>query len=131
MLIADIAERDGTPRKFLEAILLELKRRGVVDSRKGLGGGYLLRRAPEDITFGEVIRALEGPLAAVPCVSRMSYARCVECRDEATCGVRLAMQEVRDATAAILDRTTVADVAKRVGRKPARSGRKVERAIGR
>jgi len=114
VLIADLSQRDAIPKKFLEAILHELKRRGVVDSKKGKGGGYFLRRAPAQITVGEVIRVLDGPLAAVPCVSQMAYARCVECVDEATCGVRLAMKEVRDATAEILDNTTLADINARV-----------------
>ena len=120
-LVADLAREEGIPQKFLEAILLELKRRGLVDSRKGRGGGYLLRKSPAAITFGDVMRVLEGPLAAVPCVSETSYAACVECVDEATCGVRLAMKEVRDATAAILDRTTLADVAARSRRIAARA----------
>ena len=125
-LVAELAEQEGIPQKFLEAILLELKRRGFVDSRKGRGGGYFLRKAPQEITFGDVIRVLEGPLAAVPCVSQTAYARCVECVDEATCGVRLAMKEVRDATAAILDQTTLADVAgrsKRIAARAARTGK--------
>jgi Rrf2 family protein len=110
LLIADLAGRDRIPKKFLEAILLELKRNGMVDSRKGKGGGYFLRREPEEITFGAVIRVLEGPLAAVPCVSQTAYMKCVECVDEKTCGVRAAMKEVRDATARILDSTTLADI---------------------
>jgi Rrf2 family protein len=114
--VATIAGRDAIPKKFLEAILLELKRHGLVDSKKGKGGGYALRRKPEDITFGDVMRALEGPLAAVPCVSETAYARCVECVDEQLCGVRLAMKEVRDATARILDRTSLSDVNKRIVR---------------
>jgi Rrf2 family protein len=118
VLIADLAERDGMPRKFLEAILLDLKRHGLVESRKGKGGGYLLRRVPHDITVGEVIRVLEGPLAQVPCVSQTAYASCEECLDEATCGVRLAMQQVRDATAQILDNMTLADVNRQVGVAP-------------
>ena len=97
VLIADLSAREAIPRKFLEAILLDLKRHGLVESRKGKGGGYLLRRRPQDITVGEVIRVLEGPLALVPCVSRTAYAACVDCVDERTCGVRLAMKDVRDA----------------------------------
>jgi Rrf2 family protein len=116
MLVADLAERERLPRKFLEAILLELKCRGVVQSKKGRGGGYFLRRDPSAITFGEVIRVLDGPLAAVPCVSQMAYMKCAECLDERTCAVRLAMKEVRDATAAILDHTTLADMNTQVGR---------------
>jgi Rrf2 family protein len=117
VLISELARRDAIPKKFLEAILLELKHHGVVESRKGKGGGYFLRRKPAEITFGEVIRVLDGPLAAVPCVSQMAYMKCVECVDEATCGVRLAMKEVRDATADILDHTTLADVNTKVARK--------------
>lgn len=116
VLISDLAKRDAIPKKFLEAILLELKRHGLVHSRKGRGGGYFLRRKPGEITFGEVIRVLEGPLAAVPCVSQTAYMRCTECVDEKTCGVRIAMKEVRDATARILDHSTLADVNARVAR---------------
>jgi Rrf2 family protein len=110
VLVADLAAREALPKKFLEAILLELKRHRIVDSRKGRGGGYFLRRKPAEITFGEVIRALDGPLAAVPCVSESAYTPCAECLDEQTCGVRFAMKEVRDATARILERTTLASV---------------------
>jgi Rrf2 family protein len=116
VLISELAARDAIPKKFLEAILLELKRHGVVQSKKGKGGGYFLHRKPNEITFGEVIRALDGPLAAVPCVSETAYMKCGECVDEGTCGVRLAMKEVRDATARILDHTTLADVNRRVAR---------------
>ena len=121
VLIAELASREAIPKKFLEAILLELKRHGVVQSRKGKGGGYFLLRGPADITFGEVIRVLDGPLAAVPCVSQTAYMRCAECIDEPTCGVRLAMKQVRDATARILDHTTLAAVNGRVARKRRKS----------
>ena len=117
VLISELARREAMPKKFLEAILLELKRHGVVQSRKGKGGGYFLTRKPSEITFGEVIRVLEGPLAAVPCVSQTAYMKCVECIDEQTCGVRVAMKEVRDATAQILDHTTLTDVNARAARK--------------
>ena len=121
VLISELASREAIPKKFLEAILLDLKRHGLVQSQKGKGGGYFLRREPADITFGEVIRILEGPLAAVPCVSQTAYMNCAECVDEPTCGVRLAMKEVRDATAQILDHTTLADVNARVARKRRKS----------
>ena len=124
VLISELSARDRIPRKFLEAILLELKRHGVVHSKKGKGGGYFLRRQPSEVTFGEVIRVLEGPLAAVPCVSQLQYMKCTECVDEFTCGVRLAMKEVRDATAGILDHTTLADVNARVARKRVAGKRK-------
>jgi Rrf2 family protein len=108
ILISELAERQRLPRKFLEAILLELKRHGLLHSKKGKGGGYLLGRKPTEITVGQIIRVLEGPLALTPCVSQTAYRRCEECIDEKTCGVRLAMKEVRDATAQILDHTTLA-----------------------
>jgi Rrf2 family protein len=121
VLVSDLASRDALPKKFLEAILLELKRHGVVHSKKGKGGGYFLGRKPADITFGEVIRVLDGPLAAVPCVSETAYMKCTDCVDENTCGVRAAMKEVRDATARILDHTTLADVNRQVTRKRRKS----------
>lgn len=107
VLVADLAERQRIPKKFLEAILLDLKRHGFLVSKKGKGGGYLLSRAPSTITVGQIIRVLEGPLALVPCASQTQYRRCEECVDEATCGVRVAMVEVRDATSRILDKTTL------------------------
>jgi len=108
VLISELAERQRLPKKFLEAILLELKRHGLLHSKKGKGGGYLLGRKPTEITVGQIIRVLEGPLALTPCVSQTAYRRCEECIDERTCGVRLAMKDVRDATAQILDHTTLA-----------------------
>ena len=114
VLIAEIAEREGIPQKFLEAILLELKKEGFLESRKGKGGGYFLARPPEGITLGAVVRKMEGPLALLPCVSQMFYRRCEECTDERTCGLRMVMKDVRDRTAEILDTTTLADVEVRV-----------------
>ena len=120
VLVSDLSEREAIPKKFLEAILLDLNRHGLVQSKKGKGGGYFLRRPPSEITFGDAVRALEGPLALVPCVSQTAYERCVDCLDEVTCGVRLAMREVRDATAQILDSTTLADVNRRIRRRKRR-----------
>ncbi len=113
LLISDIAARERIPRRFLELILLELKNGGVLHSRKGKGGGYLLSKPPGNITVGQVLRILEGPLAPLPCVSRTAYQKCEECVDERTCGVRILMKDVRDATAAILDSTTLDDVLRR------------------
>jgi Rrf2 family protein len=127
VLVSELAAREAIPKKFLEAILLELKRHGLVHSKKGKGGGYFLRRGPTDITFGDVIRVLEGPLALVPCVSKTAYMKCVECTDERTCAVRLAMKHVRDATAEILDHTTLADFNRPVPRKERRIGRALAR----
>jgi Rrf2 family protein len=108
--ISDLAEQEGIPKKFLELILLELKNHGILQSKKGKGGGYFLGRTPDLIHLGQVIRILDGPLAPLPCVSQTAYRRCDECEDELTCGVRMVMKEVRDATSKILDGTTLADV---------------------
>ena len=117
---SELAQRQRLPGKFLEAILLDLTRHGLLQSKKGRGGGYVLGRKPGDITIGQIIRVLEGPLALVPCVSQTAYARCDECLDEETCGIRVAMKEVRDATAHILDNTTLAGLTARVrsGKRP-------------
>jgi len=114
VLIEDLAKAERIPRKFLEQILLELKKKGLLASRKGRGGGYRLGKGPEAIFMGEIIRVLDGPLAPVPCVSVTAYGKCGECRDERTCGIRLVMQEVRDGIAGILDTTSLADVLRRV-----------------
>ena len=114
VLISDIAHREALPQKFLELILLELRNHGILGSKKGKGGGYFLARRPELVHLGEVLRVLEGPLAPLPCVSKTAYVRCADCRDERTCGIRMVMKDVRDATARILDQTSLADVLKRV-----------------
>jgi Rrf2 family protein len=114
VLIADLAEREGIPKKFLEQILLDLKNAGLIQSKKGRGGGYFLRKTASEIKLGQIIRLFEGPLALLPCVSQMAYVRCSECRDERLCGIRLVMKEVRDATARILDNTSLADVQDRI-----------------
>ena len=108
--VTEIAEKESIPKKFLEAILLDLKNHGVLQSKKGKGGGYSLGREPELISFGEVIRILEGPLSPLPCTSQTAYRSCEECKDERTCGVRIAIKEVRDLTAKILDGTSLAGV---------------------
>lgn len=105
-----IAADQKLPRKFLEIILLDLKNGGLVDSFRGKMGGYRLARPANDISFGEIIRLIEGPLALVPCVSLSAYQRCADCFDEATCVIRRVMVTVRDGTAAILDGTSLADV---------------------
>jgi Rrf2 family protein len=131
LLVAEIAARDGIPPKFLGLILLDLKKHGLVQSKKGRGGGYALTRPPHQVRVGQIVRILNGPLALTPCVSQTAYVRCEECLDEATCGVRFVMQEVRDATALIMDRTTLGDLAARVVRaENRRSGPGKRRAIG-
>ena len=110
VLISDLAKQERIPKKFLELILLELKKHGILQSKRGKGGGYALGRPAELIRLGQVIRLLDGPLAPLPCVSETAYQPCDDCTDENSCGIRLVMKEVRDATAKILDNTTLADV---------------------
>lgn len=112
--IVDLAREQQIPAKFLELILLDLRNQGILQSRKGKGGGYLLARDPRDIYLGQIVRMLDGPLAPVPCASQTGYVRCSDCRDEEVCGVRLAMKEVRDATAKILDGTSIASLRRKV-----------------
>lgn len=111
--IADLARRQRIPRKFLELILLDLRNAGVVRSRRGPAGGYLLARRPARIYLGEIVRLFDGPIAPVPCASQHFYQRCRDCPDEDACGVRFAMKQVRDASARILDHTTVESLARR------------------
>ena len=116
MRIADLARMEQIPPKFLEFILLGLKNNGVLQSRKGKGGGYLLARDPATIYLGQIVRMFDGPLAPVPCASQTAYVRCADCQNEEVCGVRLAMKEVRDATAKVLDGTSLASLRRRVDR---------------
>ena len=113
VLIGDLAEQEAIPKKFLESILLALKHRGLVHSRKGPGGGYQLGRPPDEISVGDIVRALDGPLALVSCVSQTAYAPCEECVTEKDCAVRRIFQQVRDQTARILDGTTLKAAAAR------------------
>jgi Rrf2 family protein len=129
---SEIAAREQIPEKFLQLILLELKRRGIVRSQRGHGGGYQLARRPAAIDFGEVVRALDGPLALTPCVSLTAYQRCDECADEQVCGIRFVMKTVRDSTANILEGASLAKVNRAVDRATTRrrGGGKAERRQG-
>lgn len=120
VLISELAQRERIPKKFLELILLDLKRHGILQSKKGKGGGYFLGKPPEAIAMGQVIRILDGPLAPLPCVSQTAYMKCEECRDEKTCSIRMVMQQVRDSTAGILDGTSLADLMQFTPKKTAR-----------
>jgi len=111
--IKDIASREKIPAKFLEQILLNLKNAGLLNSRMGVGGGYHLAKPATEITLGQIVRILDGPLAPIRCVSQMAYESC-GCPDEQTCGLRMAMLDVRNAIADVLDQTSLADVIKRV-----------------
>lgn len=112
-LIAEVAEAEGIPKKFLEAILLTLKSHGILSSRKGPGGGYSLAKAPSNITIGSVIRAFEGDLAPVQCLTEQSQGGCPECADRDTCGIRLVMVDVQLALTSVLDTVTLADMLER------------------
>jgi Rrf2 family protein len=108
-MISEISREQAIPKKFLEQILLELKRAGIVTSHRGRTGGYALLKAPEEITFGEVLRLIDGPLALLPCLSKIAYRRCEDCRDETNCEIRRVFARVADATRQVLDSTTLAD----------------------
>ena len=112
LMIAEISRQKAIPKKFLEQILLELKRHGLVESRRGRLGGYVLARDPEKITFGEVLRLIDGPIAPLPCLSKIAYRRCADCADEGTCEIRHVFERVAMATRDVLDTTTLADAVK-------------------
>jgi Rrf2 family protein len=107
--VGTIAEANNIPKKFLDAILGELRNAGFVQSRKGKAGGYALARPAEDIMVGHIVRVLDGPLAPIPCASKTRYQPCTDC-DVATCRVRQLMLEVRNAMAEILDHTSLAQL---------------------
>jgi Rrf2 family protein len=106
----EIAEANNIPKKFLDAILGDLRNAGIVYSRKGPGGGYMLARAPREIKIGHVIRTIDGPLAPIACASRTAYRPCHDCKDVKSCTVRLMMTKVRDAMSDVLDRVSLADM---------------------
>jgi Rrf2 family protein len=106
-LVADIAAENQIPKKFLDAILSELRNAGFVHSKKGKGGGYMLARLPSEISVGNLVRTLDGPLAPIQCASRRLYRKCDDCVDETHCAVRLVMLEARDAIAQVLDNTSL------------------------
>ena len=106
---AEIARCYGIPHKFLEQILLDLKKAGVLDSRRGKSGGYVMLRPADTVSFGEVLRIFEGPLAPLPCLSRQSYRRCEDCVNEASCEIRREFGRAYDASRQVLDSRTIAD----------------------
>lgn len=115
LALPEIAERTGIPRRYLEQLLGTLTAAGLVTARRGAAGGYRLRRPAEEITVGEVIRTMDGPLAPTGCASRTQHAPCpaYRCPDEATCALRDMWVDVRDAISAIVDHTTFQDLADR------------------
>lgn len=119
--LGELSANQQTPHKFLEQIMLELRHAGFVESRRGKFGGYRLAQAPDRVLMGAAVRALEGPLAPIACVSQTAYEPCT-CPDEAHCGLRMLMMDVRNAITAILDRYTLADVVSVTLRKMQRDG---------
>jgi Rrf2 family protein len=111
--IQTISKLQNIPKRFLEQILNELRSAGIVESRRGVAGGYRLRLPPEKVTLAEVIRHIEGPLAPVSCVSERFYERCT-CPDESNCGIRSVMKDVREAIVKILESVTLAQLCERV-----------------
>ncbi|HZE83282.1 MAG TPA: Rrf2 family transcriptional regulator [Puia sp.] len=112
VLIAEIAKKKKIPLKFLENILLELKNAGILESKKGKGGGYYFGKNPKDVQLATVIRLLDGPISLLPCVSLYFYERCKNC-DEKQCGLHIVMSQVRDANLKILEKKTIADLSKK------------------
>jgi Rrf2 family protein len=110
VLISEIAKSEHIPKKFLEAILLELRNQGILHSQKGKGGGYLLRVAPEKVSFAKVIRIVDGPIAPTLCVSLYFYGKCDDCAEEESCSLRSVMEKWRDANLAVLENTTLQDL---------------------
>jgi Rrf2 family protein len=116
MTISEIAKQEKIPKKFLETILLDLRRQGILKSKIGIGGGYYLLMKPKDILLSRLLRNIDGPIALLPCVSLNFYERCDDCRDEVTCGIRKTFIEVRDATLKVLSETTLEDILKKESR---------------
>lgn len=121
--IQEIAESQRIPKKFLEAILLELRNARVLYSKKGKGGGYYLHKKPEDVNLIEIIRLMDGAIAMLPCVSLNYYERCEECRDEHLCEIREAFLGVRDETLKVLSKNTLASIIKNKRQKEAKKSR--------
>lgn len=107
--VSTIAEAENIPRKFLEVVMGELRKAGLVEAQVGKGGGYRLARPGDAITFGEIVRVTDGPLALVACASQTAYAPCKDCLDETTCALRRVMMRVRAQVSDVLDHVTLAD----------------------
>lgn len=110
LTIEEVARRAGTPKRFLEHILLELRNAGVIRSTRGRAGGYKLLKDPADISISELLRSIDGPIAPLPCLSRSAYQRCEDCKDEASCRIRRVFAEVFWSYLVIIDSLTLADM---------------------
>ncbi|MFH1319190.1 MAG: Rrf2 family transcriptional regulator [Bacteroidota bacterium] len=113
VLISTIAENENIPRKFLELILLNIKKTGILGSKKGKGGGYYLIKSPDKVNIAEIMRLFDGAIALLPCVTYRYYERCEECKDEKTCGLRDVFIEVRSHTVKILKASTLSEIIRR------------------
>jgi Rrf2 family protein len=109
-LVADIAAANSIPKKFLDAILGELRTAGFVHSKKGRGGGYVLARSADEIRVGDIVRALDGMLAPIGCASKAFYRRCDDCDPSRPCGVQVVMAQARDAISSVLDARTLSEM---------------------
>ncbi len=114
LLISEISERENIPKKFLEAILLELRNNGILQSQKGKGGGYLLKLPPEQVKISRVIRIIDGPIAPLLCVSLNFYDKCEDCVSEVSCKIRPLMQQIRDANLQVYENTTLKELSQNV-----------------
>lgn len=112
MRIVEISEQEKIPKKFLEAILLDLRKHGVLGSKMGINGGYYLLRRPEEISLTEIIRFTDGPIALIPCASLNFYEKCEDCEDEIVCGLRKVMTDLRKASLEVLSNNSIADLIK-------------------
>ena len=115
LTIEEIAKRSGTPKRFLEQILLEIRKAGIVSSIRGRSGGYLLETDPASVPLSELLRLIEGPMAPLPCLSRRHYTRCEDCTDEATCRIRRVFAEVFWSYLVLIESLTLADLARSPG----------------
>jgi Rrf2 family protein len=113
ILISEIAEAEHIPQKFLESILLDLKKAAILASKKGKGGGYYLLKDPKEVNLADVMRLFDGPIALLPCVSYLYYERCEECKDEETCGQRDVFLEVRNKTVQLLKKASLTEIIRR------------------
>lgn len=113
ILIGTLSAQEKIPKKFLEAILLDLRKQGILGSKMGAGGGYYLLKKPAEVYLSQVLRSTGGPIALIPCVSLNFYEKCDDCIDETICGIRDVMTEVREATLKVLSTTTLEDVLNR------------------
>ncbi len=122
LTIEEIARRSGTPKRFLEHILLEVRNAGIIASIRGRSGGYSLIKAPGEVSISELLRTIDGPIAPLPCLSRRAYQRCEDCVDEASCRIRKVFAEVFWSYLVIIDSLTLEDML--------RSGAVAEQVLG-